>query len=185
MTAGETQHPGRMKSKMGQQKHLAIESRLWPTMYPTVTGQDAKNDGGPSQSKRNTVPLNTFVKLLATPSAGDAVSSHGGGQGRSLRTDMYEFKKATQATGQLSPDWVEPLMGFPVGWTDLSVEAVGGGDMRARWLDGTWEEGIPRVATGVKDKVNRLKGLGNAVVPQIPEIIGRAIMEIENETSPE
>lgn len=32
-----------------------------------------------------------------------------------------------------------------------------------------------------KDRVNRLKALGNAVVPQIPEIIGRAIMEIENE----
>jgi hypothetical protein len=27
--------------------------------------------------------------------------------------------------------------------------------------------------------VDRLKALGNAVVPQIPEIIGRAIMELE------
>jgi DNA-cytosine methyltransferase len=31
------------------------------------------------------------------------------------------------------------------------------------------------------NRVNRLKALGNAVVPQIPEIIGRTIMEIENE----
>ena len=30
-------------------------------------------------------------------------------------------------------------------------------------------------------RINRVKGCGNAVVPQIPEIIGRAIMEIENE----
>jgi hypothetical protein len=27
--------------------------------------------------------------------------------------------------------------------------------------------------------VDRLKGLGNAVVPQIPEIIGRAILKAE------
>ena len=47
------------------------------------------------------------------------------------------------------------------------------------WMDGSWEEGIPRVAKGVKDRTARLKALGNAVVPQIPEIIGRAIMEIE------
>lgn len=28
-------------------------------------------------------------------------------------------------------------------------------------------QGIPRVATGIKDRVNRLKGLGNAIVPQV------------------
>lgn len=43
-----------------------------------------------------------------------------------------------------------------------------------------WEaepEDTPRVATGVPARAARLKGLGNAVVPQIPELIGRAIME--------
>jgi DNA (cytosine-5)-methyltransferase 1 len=32
----------------------------------------------------------------------------------------------------------------------------------------------------ISEEMDRLKGLGNAVVPQIPEIIGRAIMDIEN-----
>jgi hypothetical protein len=32
---------------------------------------------------------------------------------------------------------------------------------------------------GVSRRVDRLKCLGNAVVPQIPEIIGKAIMQIE------
>jgi hypothetical protein len=32
--------------------------------------------------------------------------------------------------------------------------------------------------------VDRLKGLGNAVVSQIPEIIGRAIMKAEHEFLP-
>ena len=38
---------------------------------------------------------------------------------------------------------------------------------------------------GFSDNVARLKALGNAVIPQIPEIIGRAIMEIEYELSEE
>ena len=33
-----------------------------------------------------------------------------------------------------------------------------------------------RVTTGAKDRAHRLKSLGNSVVPQIPELIGRAIM---------
>ena len=40
-----------------------------------------------------------------------------------------------------------------------------------------WEDGFARVAHGVPSRVDRLGALGNAVVPQIPEIIGRAIME--------
>lgn len=38
------------------------------------------------------------------------------------------------------------------------------------------EPDVGRVAHGISSRVDRLKGLGNAVVPQIPEIIGRAIM---------
>jgi hypothetical protein len=33
-----------------------------------------------------------------------------------------------------------------------------------------------RVSKGIPNRVNKLRALGNAVVPQIPEIIGRAIM---------
>ena len=47
---------------------------------------------------------------------------------------------------------------------------------RTAWLP---EPDVGRVANGVPQRVDRLKGLGNAVVPQIPELIGRAIMERE------
>lgn len=42
--------------------------------------------------------------------------------------------------------------------------------------------GICRMDDGVPRRVDRLRALGNAVVPQIPEIIGRAIMEIEEKS---
>jgi DNA (cytosine-5)-methyltransferase 1 len=38
------------------------------------------------------------------------------------------------------------------------------------------EPDVGRVAHGVPDRAHRLKGLGNAVVPAIPELIGRAIL---------
>ncbi len=49
-------------------------------------------------------------------------------------------------------------------------------------LDGGWwsvEPGMGRVAPRVPNRVDRLKALGNAVVPQVVEIIGRAIMQAE------
>lgn len=41
------------------------------------------------------------------------------------------------------------------------------------------EPDVGRVANGVSNRAHRLAALGNAVVPQIPELIGRAIMKYE------
>ena len=47
----------------------------------------------------------------------------------------------------------------------------------SRWLDEPG--GVPRVTGKVPDRVNRLKALGNAVVPQVVEILGRFIIDKE------
>jgi hypothetical protein len=75
--------------------------------------------------------------------------------------------------GQLNPDWEEALMGYPQGWTDIDKEDSELLDQMylSTWCDGTWEKGIPRIVCKSKNRSNRLKGLGNAVVPQIPAVL--------------
>jgi DNA (cytosine-5)-methyltransferase 1 len=46
------------------------------------------------------------------------------------------------------------------------------------------EPDVGRMADGVPSRVDRLSALGNAVVPQIPEIIGRAIMSLTQNGEP-
>lgn len=50
-----------------------------------------------------------------------------------------------------------------------------------RQAEAHWEAepDVDRVVDGIPNRVDRIKGLGNAVVPQIPEIIGRAVINIE------
>lgn len=58
------------------------------------------------------------------------------------------------------------------GW---SINAFTGG-IRRIWRV---EPAVGRVANGIPDRMDRLSGLGNAVLPQIPEIIGYGILQIE------
>lgn len=64
----------------------------------------ADQPAGPGQPPRCAAPGNVDY-----PCAADAEGTTGGGNHRSLRTDVG---------GQLNPDWVEWMMGYPVGWTD-------------------------------------------------------------------
>jgi DNA (cytosine-5)-methyltransferase 1 len=59
--------------------------------------------------------------------------------------------------------------------------AAGARDTREGKLSDFWftEPSVGRVADGVPGRVDRLKQLGNSVVPQIPEMIGRAILETQ------
>ena len=61
-----------------------------------------------------------------------------------------------------------------MGWLRIAREIANYGDAgRTQWAA---EPDVGRVAHGIPARVDRLRALGNAVVPQIAEIIGRAIM---------
>ena len=79
--------------------------------FPTPTAQDAKNDGGPSQYDRNSLPLNVMVKKFPTPKA---TNGHGAGQYGQGGQDLQ-----TVVGGKLNPLWVAWLMGYPSEWTCL------------------------------------------------------------------
>jgi len=55
----------------------------------------------------------------------------------------------------------ESRMGIPI---DGLSEGL---DMPRRWGDGSWEDGIPRVTTQKKGRTQRLKALGNSILPQV------------------
>jgi len=59
---------------------------------------------------------------------------------------------------------------------DWAILAACRGRFVAEW------PGVPRVAGGIPKRVDRLKGLGNAIVPQVAEVIFRAIANSEGET---
>jgi DNA (cytosine-5)-methyltransferase 1 len=111
--------------------------------WPTPTTQDASNDGGPSQLERHSLPLNAAAKRWPTPRPGTSGTPAGGSEfgtyrrtpsqlagthGLYLQAEVIEEEiEAGRETpesvgpsgGQLNPTWVEWLMGFPTGWSDL------------------------------------------------------------------
>lgn len=50
---------------------------------------------------------------------------------------------------------------------------------KENWRVPSWEDGIPRVAQNTPNRVDRLKGLGNAIVPQCVAPIMEAIKRVE------
>lgn len=92
---------------------------LWgSTIYPTPLASDS-NGTGPMGSRGAEHDLEwknlRGCVLYATPCRGDAKGTNGGGNHRSLRTDV---------SGQLNPEWTEWLMGFPSGWSALEPSAM-------------------------------------------------------------
>lgn len=100
--------------------------------------------------------------------------------------------------GQLNPDWVELLMGWPQGWTSpqpldpkefdqwmqgfeynqpiTSTTRPSYGP--SAWGDGSWETAIPRTVIGASNRVNRLKAIGNGQVPLCAATAAEALFEM-------
>jgi DNA (cytosine-5)-methyltransferase 1 len=150
-------------------------------MYPTPTKSDGT--GGPGCSGREGGQnLRTAIKMWATPTKRDYKDSPGmastainpdGSLRR--RNDLLprQVYQSGETNGSLNPDWVEWLMGFPIGWTSLkpmSQKAMQ--DWECRVSNGTWwrvdpaDSGIiSRVAAKVPNSRHRIAAIGNAQVP--------------------
>ena len=96
------------------QVDLNAAVRMWPT--PTATDANDRLTDHPRKDATATrsITLAQKMRMLPTPKAQNARGNgerHGDG-GPSL--DVV-------AGGQLNPTWVEWLMGYPLGWTDLNA----------------------------------------------------------------
>ena len=121
---GLNNHPrirGMPERDKGEKSRGGTKTRqTWPTPRAGKTSDEneeswkARNADG----QVSTPPLTLAVKMWATPQARDFRSGEGHRFENPERTKNLNDQAAqTEASGQLSPDWVEWLMGWPIGWT--------------------------------------------------------------------
>jgi len=100
------------------------------------------------------------------------VSNAGGERGRSGQTDRQDAEDVGELTGSQEhrEGNAESGLGGMVDGLSSRLDRHHGFEV---------EPDIPRVAENIPDRVNRLKALGNSIVPQIIYHIGMAILEEE------
>ena len=101
-------------------------SQLWPT--PTARDSKGANSMEHLATGNHVAQLANYVKLMPTATTGAGMC---GGSANYQRLKEMEEAGVTSAEerrsmaagngGQLNPMWVEWLMGFPIGWTDLNA----------------------------------------------------------------
>jgi len=143
-------------SELGAHHH---RDRVWIIAYPANSRRQKRENirrAGPQNQQKQDHDIRCESRgFYKTSNDGDKVPNSDSQRSQRLLTD------------RTIQEWSET-----VGHSGQGSESPG----RA-WAI---EPAVGRVANGVPRRVDRLKGLGNAVVPQIPELIGRAIMEIES-----
>lgn len=97
-------------------------------LWPTPTASDAKRKWA---FRLENLSLSGAVEMLPTPRASDAT---GGAAYRKPpnREGGFGLKEIVRG-GALNPEWVEWLMGVPIGWTALQPLAM---DRFRQWLEG-------------------------------------------------
>lgn len=99
-------------------------------LWPTPAAQDSKNATlPPSQAARDTLPgAMVREKQWPTPKASDSImgmtancSDRPPEKSTHIQAQVAIAEGWKPGGGQLNPDWVECLMGFPQGWTRLDA----------------------------------------------------------------
>jgi hypothetical protein len=100
------------------------EPKLWATPRTSdVTSGRTLNEKGQRISKTNPnlvfgANLSDQIKMYPTPAARDYKGMSG--KGRQERKGNPKDTLPNPVGGSLNPQWVEWLMGYPVGYTDLN-----------------------------------------------------------------
>lgn len=150
--------------------------------WPTPTAGDAKASGSRSLASSNAhsgTSLTDAVRpdrakagqVWPTPNGYDA-HNHGNSLTPSVirrRAAGKQMNLSMEVPGRLNPDWVECLMGLPMGWTGTGLHSMAPIRLWPAYRDQEqhdWEP--PRVVTGKpqRGRPARLRALGNGVVPQ-------------------
>lgn len=112
----------RGRHKAGSHLSLTKQVAGWNkdgTMWPTPTRRNAPDC--PAERRRKSPSLHARVKMMPTPTAADH-RDRGGPSDKCIQR-RREIGKSVELSmtvdGPLNPMWVEWLMGFPMGWTDL------------------------------------------------------------------
>lgn len=133
--------------------------------WPCGTGRNQPADSGAALAHPNEPRLERRLREVLRQCAGECSAREG------CASDVADAGREPERSGQ------EP------GCDNQAIRHKATADVGERTCQrrGPWsvEPDVGRVANGVPSRVDRLKALGNAVVPQIPEIIGRAILEAE------
>jgi hypothetical protein len=177
---------GRTKGMPGASLGVAVRME----MLPTVTTQDAKNTGGPSQFDRNTLPLNTQVlkmEVLPTPLVDDAKNTgHNQTRIKTLASEVWETERTTN-WGKFEPAirrWEAVTRPAPAPTKPDGKD----GNHRLSSLFTEWMMGLPDgwvTGHGLK-RNDELKMCGNGVVPQQAVLALRYLLqdvELEKATS--
>ena len=191
---GSRAHPGTSLTDAVRADRSVAGGRPWPT--PTArdykTGQMPGRSGGPTLG----VAVTWATPSAANPNEREPVDSwtarrdaqrarriNGNGISPPLGMQVALGRRNGEPGRRLNPDWVETLMGMPVGWTLPTGPSLrGDADELLRvptwprgWWGpaGTWWPGYdwepPRTLPDgppVRGRPARLRALGNAVVPQ-------------------
>jgi hypothetical protein len=110
---------------------------VWPTpkASDSVIGMTARTSGRPIE-KSTHLQTQVFLaerKLLPTPNARDWKNAtakewdnpkNTRNLNRRIAKEYESSKKKEERLGQLNPMWVEWLMGYPLGWTDLKASVT-------------------------------------------------------------
>lgn len=117
-----------LRRKEAGQANLSEFVQETTRTFPTPCARDYRSPNKMPFSQRGGgkkgEQLVNFIRHFPTPrsasSTGGGVGLDGGSRARSYLVRQYgEAEAKALCGGQLNPDWVEWLMGWPVGWTDL------------------------------------------------------------------